>query len=334
MSLEDYRNKTKKQMEVLMVVTPKRAHLLKYSFSSLLIGSNKNFVKEVIVAPLGESEQLINALEWAKKKLEYYGIHLKIVYGCTSKDPLGYCRQLLLENAKGPFITIVDDDILFTPKYVENVMKAFYLGCDIVFGALRPPSFYLRNQMIRPSMSRYIIRSTTTYNELFLCGDAEHICDGIYEVKPRNLHNIIQCTQGLWGANMSFKLNILRALGGFKPLGYVRGMPIGGDDTELCVRAFLRGYKVCYSSRARLIHIVDPRKINKKYALLKYSTITYVYKDLQPKLEAETILGYIYSWLHELANIVRISKYPSKITDILFHLSIPIMNIAINRLLK
>ena len=323
-----------KQLEVLIVASPKRVDLLKYLFMSLLIGTNKDFVKSVIVAPLGEGEKLINILSWAERKLEDHGIRLRIVDGCTPKDPLGYCRQLLLENAEGPFVAIVDDDILFTPRWAENILKAFRLGCSIVFGALRPPFFYLKKQIMQSPISRYIIRSMTIYNELFLCRDINESYNGIYEIKPKSLHNMIQCTQGLWGANMSFKLDIVKALGGFKSLGYVRGVPIGGDDTELCIRAFLKGYKVCYSSKARLVHVVDPRKISKKYTLLKYSTIAYVYKELQPKLETETILGYVYAWLQELVNIVRTSKHFSRILDIGFHLSIPIMNIAIHKLLK
>ena len=133
---------------------------------------------------------------------------------------------------------------------------------------------------------------------------------------------------------MSFKLNVIKKLGGFKSLGYVSGIPIGGDDTELCIRAFRMGCKICYSSRAILIHVVDPRKMSKKYTLLKYSTITYIYKELQPKLGAETILGYIYSWFQELVNIVRTSNYFSKITDITLHLSLPIMNTIMHKLLE
>jgi len=326
-------NKEAKPLEVLLVASPKRIRILRYLFTSLLIGTNKNFVKRVTVAPLSKSEELMKILHWAKKELEAHGIHLGVVEGCTLKDPLGYCRQLLLETSEGPHIAIVDDDVLFTPKWAENVLKAFKLGCDIVFGALRPPFSYLKNQLMSFSISRYITRSMTVFNELFLCRDAEEIHNGVYEIKPKSLHNMIPCTQGLWGANMGFKLDKIKALGGFKSLGYVRGIPIGGDDTELCIRAFLKGYKVCYSTKARLLHVVDPRKMSKKYALLKYSTIAYVYKELQPKMETKIILGYVYSWLHELINIVGTSKHFSKTTDIMFHLSIPVMNIAMRKLL-
>ena len=59
----------------------------------------------------------------------------KITYLCQSEQNISLARNLALENAKGQFIAILDDDEIADPFWINNLLKtALMYKADAVFG--------------------------------------------------------------------------------------------------------------------------------------------------------------------------------------------------------
>jgi GT2 family glycosyltransferase len=69
------------------------------------------------------------------------------------------------------------------------------------------------------------------------------------------------------GANMSFRRDVLDDLGGFRSeLGRVGTVPVGCEETELCIRAVERnGGRLVYDPGARVRHTVPPERASWSY---------------------------------------------------------------------
>lgn len=72
------------------------------------------------------------------------------------------------------------------------------------------------------------------------------------------------------GANMAFRADLLRELGGFREgLGRVGSVPLGCEETDLCIRAqrLRPGTRVLYDPAARVRHIVPGERGTRRYFL-------------------------------------------------------------------
>lgn len=68
--------------------------------------------------------------------------------------------------------------------------------------------------------------------------------------------------RNVFGCNMSFRREVLLAIGGFREcLGRARGRPMGGEETELCIRATARtGGSIVYQPAAVVTHRVSAER--------------------------------------------------------------------------
>jgi GT2 family glycosyltransferase len=74
------------------------------------------------------------------------------------------------------------------------------------------------------------------------------------------------------GANMSFRAEVLDRVGGFNPsLGRQDGLPLGCEETELCIRAVLGapGSRVVYEPAALVHHHVPAERGTLRYMLTR-----------------------------------------------------------------
>ncbi len=70
------------------------------------------------------------------------------------------------------------------------------------------------------------------------------------------------------GANMAFRADLLRELGGFREgVGRVGSVPLGAEETDLCIRAqqLRPGGHVVYDPAARVRHLVPPTRGTWRY---------------------------------------------------------------------
>lgn len=74
------------------------------------------------------------------------------------------------------------------------------------------------------------------------------------------------------GANMAFRAELLRELGGFREgIGRRGSVPLGGEETDLCIRARRAhpGGRVVYDPAARVRHLVPPARATRRYFLAR-----------------------------------------------------------------
>lgn len=71
-----------------------------------------------------------------------------------------------------------------------------------------------------------------------------------------------------WGANVSFRVEALRAVGGFDPaLGPVAGIPFFADETEAQRRLAAGGHRGIYAGDVRVGHVVGPERMRLREVL-------------------------------------------------------------------
>jgi hypothetical protein len=96
------------------------------------------------------------------------------------------------------------------------------------------------------------------------------IVGGSYKGLPEKLSPI----RNLWGGNMSFRRSLMIGAGGFlemPELGNVGSTPVGGDETELCIRMRQQnpGGVILFDPKARVYHKVPPHKASYRYFLYR-----------------------------------------------------------------
>lgn len=71
-----------------------------------------------------------------------------------------------------------------------------------------------------------------------------------------------------WGANVSFRVDALRVVGGFDPaLGPVAGIPFFADETEAQRRLAAAGHRGIYAGDVRVGHVVGPERMRLREVL-------------------------------------------------------------------
>lgn len=71
-----------------------------------------------------------------------------------------------------------------------------------------------------------------------------------------------------WGANVSFRKNLLERYGGFRPdLGRKGDVPLAGEETELCMRLQNRGFEIVRVARAPVFHVLRAEELTVEYLM-------------------------------------------------------------------
>jgi Predicted glycosyltransferases len=81
--------------------------------------------------------------------------------------------------------------------------------------------------------------------------------------------DVTHTTGQVWGAGMVSRTTLLRDIfkEEFITTGRKGGKLAAGDDTELCYKAILRGYKIYYDERLKLQHFITPQRLTWEYAI-------------------------------------------------------------------
>ncbi|TLM72175.1 glycosyltransferase [Pseudarthrobacter sp. NamB4] len=96
--------------------------------------------------------------------------------------------------------------------------------------------------------------------------------DWIVGCSHRGLPRIASQVRNVIGANMSFRLEVLRRVGGFSPvLGRQDAQPLGCEETELCIRATSGelGSRIVYEPAALVFHHVPAHRGTLRYMLAR-----------------------------------------------------------------
>lgn len=146
----------------------------------------------------------------------------------TQAPGLGGARNSGLAASSGSVVAFLDDDAVASPRWLELLREAYRDEDVAAAGGAAEPAWETERPRWFPPEFDWVVGCS-------------------YLGMPERVQEV----RNLFGCNMSYRREILEALGGFR-LGY------GCDETELCIRLRQRWpqKKILYLPEARILHHV------------------------------------------------------------------------------
>jgi glucosyl-dolichyl phosphate glucuronosyltransferase len=164
-----------------------------------------------------------------------------------------YAANLALSQAKGQLLLWTDDDVLVDPDWLFAYVQAAsdWPRASFFAGAVRPwfekePPRWLRYHL--PRLKGVYV-----------------IADSGNEVREW------QPSDGIYGANMAFRMDVARQFPLNPVLGRIQGHLIGGDDTELIERVIQAGHTGVWLPTASVQHFIPAERLSKVYVRKWYA---------------------------------------------------------------
>jgi glycosyltransferase involved in cell wall biosynthesis len=205
-----------------------------------------------------------------------------------SKPGLAFARSKGLSLARYDIVQFVDDDNILCPDWLSRVFSLYRQvpSAGVIGG--------LNRALIEGTRPRWF----DAYQHIYACG-------------PRADRSGL-ITKKVFGAGLSFRTEVLQeVMDPACPLfltGRTRGALLRGDDTELVLRAFLRGWKCLYDSALRLDHALLASRLTWNYVCSavrgggRASLILGIYQSLlnesHPPTYAELMRRVFAEWYH------------------------------------
>ncbi|CAL9546073.1 hypothetical protein SUDANB176_04344 [Streptomyces sp. enrichment culture] len=218
----------------VVVATRERAGQLARALDSLLAQDHPDF--EVVVvdnAPVTDGTR-----ELVERK---YGERVR--YVCEPVPGLAVAHNKGLAAARGEVIAFTDDDVVADPRWLTELTAPFAadprLGCAT--GLILPARLRTPAQVLLESHGGFAKGFTPmTYDP---------------QDPPRD-EPLFPFTAGRFGsgANMAFRTDVLRGVGGFDPATGAGTPARGGDDLYGFVRVLAQGHRLHYTPHALVWH--------------------------------------------------------------------------------
>ncbi len=154
-------------------------------------------------------------------------------------------RNTGIAQAKGSIIAFVDDDACPEPDWIEALLAAYDDPAVMAVGGVATPVWPSRRPDHLPPELDWIVGCT-------------------YQGQPTERTDV----RNLWGCNMSVRREALDRVGTFdEEIGRIGLIPIGGEETELCIRIAqqMAGARVVFEPRAVVRHRVTPARTTWSY---------------------------------------------------------------------
>jgi GT2 family glycosyltransferase len=153
-----------------------------------------------------------------------------------------------LEHVGTPIVAFTDDDVVVDRDWVRALVAAFaehradgHGGVGCVTGLIWPAELETAAQLLIDSHGRFAKGFNTRMFNL----DVHRPADPLFPYTAGSLGS---------GANMAFRTDVLRALGGFDPLLGAGSPARGGDDLAAFADVVLAGYSLVYEPAALVHH--------------------------------------------------------------------------------
>jgi len=146
--------------------------------------------------------------------------------------------------AGGELVAFLDDDAVAAPDWLERLVAAYRPGVLGVGGAADPAWPSARPRWF-PAEFDWVVGCTY-----------------------RGLPEAAAPVRNMIGAGMSLRRDVLRGVGEFESgIGRVGKLPVGCEETDLCIRAGARfeGGAFLFEPRARVSHMVTPARASVRY---------------------------------------------------------------------
>ena len=159
---------------------------------------------------------------------------------------LSESRNKGIKEAKGDVIAFFDDDAIADKNWIKELVKMYEAKEAIAAGGKILPEWVTKKPKFLPGEYYWLIGATHK-------GFPEEVTE----------------VRNTFGSNLSFKADVLKALGGFRSEMGVKGKGLlQGEETELCERMrekFGRG--VVYNPDAIVYHKVFPERLRMRFLL-------------------------------------------------------------------
>ncbi len=163
----------------------------------------------------------------------------------TGPRGLSGARNTGVAAAAGDVVAFLDDDAAAEPDWVERLLDAYADESVIGVGGSVEPAWQVPRPAWFPDEFLWVVGCS-------------------YEGQPRTRAEI----RNPIGANMSFRRNVFRAVGGFTPdIGRVTKDAAGCEETEFSIRArnSRSGTRILLEPAARCRHTVTPERVTRRY---------------------------------------------------------------------
>ena len=194
---------------------------------------------EIIVVVDGNKELYKKISENENKNID------KIIFNDKNLG-LSESRNKGIKEAKGDIIAFFDDDAVADKNWLEELVKMYEEKGAIAAGGKLLPKWVTKKPKFLPEEYYWLVGAT-------------------HKGFPEKVTEV----RNTFGSNISFKADVLKALGGFKSEMGVKGKGLlQGEETELCERIRNKfGKGVIYNPKAVVYHKVFPERLKTKFLL-------------------------------------------------------------------
>ena len=258
---------TKKLSVSVVIVTYRRAYLLRDVFDALANQTYKDFDVVVVLKPSGDKSE---------ETIEKFTKVLKIKRIIQEKGNLMEAMNLGLENAKGDIIAFIDDDAVPFPDWLQNLVETYnapYVGG--VAGDVIPTFFTKKGPIqinqehseiipeIKPFMHRYERqlwnRPLVGLEDYFVYLSKAGIVSYNFDVAMRVRYTTSKSLLGM-GANMSV---LAKALDGFR-FDHCEDWIFGLSYEQLLGwYVWKKGYTLFFNPDAKVCHIAHGQTLTR-----------------------------------------------------------------------
>ncbi|HLJ66479.1 MAG TPA: glycosyltransferase family 2 protein [Chloroflexota bacterium] len=180
---------------------------------------------------------------------------------CVREDRPGisWAKNRGLLEADGEIVAFTDDDVIVDPHWLTELVRGFSAGENVacVTGMITPLELETPAQILIERFGGFSKGFSRRVFDL----DRHHPGGRLYPY-----------TAGIFGsgANMAFRTEVLRALGGFDPALGAGGPAMGGEDLAICFKVVMSGYQIAYEPAALIRH-----SHHREYATLRRQIYCY-----------------------------------------------------------
>jgi O-antigen biosynthesis protein len=172
-----------------------------------------------------------------------FGIEYGIQYVREERPGLAIAHNAALPLLASVFAAFTDDDVVTDERWLEQLLRGFSAHCDVacVTGLIAPAELETREQLW-----------TEDYIG-FTKGYSPRLFDLTYNAVSSPLYPFAAGRLGS-GANMAFRVDYLRRVGGFDGSLGTGTMSCGGDDLAAFHEVIMSGMKLAYEPGAIVRH--------------------------------------------------------------------------------